>query len=138
MSVPYALYAEKTNDDNQTLSINGSSLSISGGNSVMLPSGITNKIYQQDILNSFYFGGGPCSSELSNASSHVNAESFIVNQSFGLIQYKKDANTGLFYATGSNNVGCSVFIIQVCFTIIKYIRYVSKQAEAEHDIFKDH
>jgi hypothetical protein len=37
MAVPYAFYAEKTADDNQTLSVNGNTLAISEGNSVTLP-----------------------------------------------------------------------------------------------------
>lgn len=41
LSVPYALYAETSGSDRdeQTLSINGAQLSISGGNSVVLPAG---------------------------------------------------------------------------------------------------
>lgn len=37
MSVPYALYAESTGQSYQTLSLNGDTLSISNGNSIILP-----------------------------------------------------------------------------------------------------
>jgi hypothetical protein len=103
ISVPYALFANKANES-QTLSINGSNLSISSGNTVTLPNGSgssTNnfqQLLQEGIGYSFV-----------TATSEPNVDSFLavfgyypgnnVNSAIATV-VKKDALTGAYEIQG--------------------------------------